>query len=153
MGLLDEIAATRAGTGAPSALVGEFRRTAVLVPRAGEDQLLTAAFGGVRWILAFTDEAALARYALLRESPPGQPWEYVAVLGARLLDAVIPQLGEPGGVAVDVADQDSSMLFPPAPGIVPDEVAVTSDGYGNGAVTGYGGGYAVGLGDEGRGRA
>ncbi|MDJ1137629.1 SseB family protein [Streptomyces iconiensis] len=123
MGLPDEIAATRAGTGNPSALVGELRRTAVLVPRVGEEQLLTAAYGGVRWILAFTDEAALARYALTREAP-GEPWDYAAVLGARLLDAVIPELGEPAGVAVDVADEDGSMLFPPAPGIVPDAVAV-----------------------------
>lgn len=44
--LVGERAATRAGTGDSGALLGEFRRTAVLVPRMGEDQLLTRSFGG-----------------------------------------------------------------------------------------------------------
>ncbi|UNS98432.1 hypothetical protein MMF93_19735 [Streptomyces tubbatahanensis] len=165
MELPDEIAATRAGTGDPAALVGEFRRTAVLVPtvspaggagplgagppdegppdegppdeeRLDGDRLMSAGYGGVRWIFAFTDEAALARFAEeragAREGAPGrhgepaagEPWTYVSVLGARLLDAVIPALGGPAGVAVNAADGDGSMLFPPVRGIVPDEVAV-----------------------------
>nr|MDT0527358.1 AMP-binding protein [Streptomyces sp. DSM 41633] len=44
--------------------------------------------------------------------------------GARLLDEVIPAMGVPAGVAVNVADPDGSMLFPPVVGIVPDAVAV-----------------------------
>lgn len=147
MALVEEIAAVRAGEGDPAALVGEFRRAAVLVPTVGEDELLSASFGGVRWILAFTDEEALARYALLRGAPPGRPWDYAAVLGARLLDAVVPALGEPAGVAVDVADTERSMLFPPAPGIVPDAVAVGADG-GDGDGDGDG---DDGVGDGGRG--
>ncbi|NSC23350.1 hypothetical protein FM076_20235 [Streptomyces albus subsp. chlorinus] len=128
MELLEEIAETRAGTGDPAALVGEFRRTAVLVPTVEEGRLLSAVHGGVRWIFAFTHEAALARFALARGSRPDAEWAYVSVLGARLLDAVVPQLGEPAGVAVNAADEDGSMLFPPAPGVVPDEVAVGGGG-------------------------
>ncbi|MGP3978921.1 hypothetical protein ACTWQF_33890 [Streptomyces sp. 8N114] len=133
MSLVDEIAATRAGTGGPGALLGEFRRAVVLVPRMGGDRLLTRSFGGVRWILAFTDEAALARFARESGGAPDEPWEYVAVLGARLLDAVVPALDGTTGVAVDVADEEGSMLFPPVPGIVPDEVAVGSTAEGEGA--------------------
>ncbi|MGP3973342.1 SseB family protein [Streptomyces sp. 8N114] len=135
MELPEEIAAMRAGTGDPGALLGEFRRAAVLVPTLGPnaDQLLTRSFGGVRWILAFTDEAALARFARESGGAPDEPWEYASVLGARLLDAVIPALDGPTGVAVDVADEDGSMLFPPVPGIVPDEVAVGSTAEGEGA--------------------
>lgn len=33
-------------------------------------------------------------------------------------------MGVPAGVAVNVADPDGSMLFPPVVGIVPDAVAV-----------------------------
>ncbi|GAA2075793.1 hypothetical protein GCM10009801_30760 [Streptomyces albiaxialis] len=128
MGLPDEIAALRAGEGNPGALVGELRRTAVLVLTSGEDGIVTAPYGGVRWILAFTDEEALARYAHARRSPPDASWPYAAVLGARLLDAVVPAQDGPTGVAVNVADEDGSMLFPPVPGIVPDAVAVTEEG-------------------------
>lgn len=49
------------------------------------------------------------------------------VQGARLLDEVIPAMGAPAGVAVNVADPDGSMLFPPVVGIVPDAVAVDAD--------------------------
>ncbi|MFI7241875.1 SseB family protein [Streptomyces qinglanensis] len=126
MDLRAHIAETRAGAGDPATLLGEFRRAAVLVPTAGqlEDRLLARSFGGVHWILAFTDEAALAQFAGRSGAAPDQPWPYVSVLGARLLDVVIPALGRPAGVAVDLADEEGSMLFPPAPGIVPAEVAV-----------------------------
>ncbi|MEC4014875.1 hypothetical protein [Streptomyces sp. H27-D2] len=123
MDLPEEILAMRAGAGDPAALVGEFRRTAVLVPVA-DGGLMSGHFGGVRWLYAFTDEAALARFALARGAAATEEWEYRAVLGARLLDAVVPALEGPAGVAVDVADPESSMLFPPVRGIVPDAVAV-----------------------------
>ncbi|GAA2449712.1 hypothetical protein [Streptomyces macrosporus] len=126
MELVDEIAAMRQGRGNPGALVGEFRRTPLLVPLV-DGGLLTAVFGGVRWIHAFTDEAALARFAQARNVPPDQEWEYVSLLGARLTDAVIPSMDGPGGVAVNAADEDASMLFPPVKGIVPDAVAVDVD--------------------------
>ena len=37
---------------------------------------------------------------------------------------MVPALDGPAGVALDVADEDGSMMFPPVKGIVPDEVAV-----------------------------
>lgn len=123
MGLAEQIAAVHAHTGDPEALVGEFRRTAVLVPVAGGG-LMTAVMGGIRWVYAFTGEESLARFAEARRVPPGEPWEYLELLGARLVDSVIPEMGGPAGVAVDVADEGASMLFPPVKGIVPDEVAV-----------------------------
>nr|WP_155073947.1 hypothetical protein [Streptomyces taklimakanensis] len=104
-------------------MLGEFRRAAVLVPLV-EGGLLTGVFGGIRWIHAFTDEAALARFARTRGAPPDRAWEYAAVLGARLLDVIVPEMDGPAGVAVNVADEDGAMLFPPVKGIVPDAVAV-----------------------------
>ncbi|MDT0548949.1 MULTISPECIES: SseB family protein [Streptomyces] len=143
MELAEHIAAVRAGAGDPAAMVGEFRRTAVLVPVA-DDGFMTAEYGGIRWIYAFTDESALARFATARGSAPGQEWEYAAVLGARLLDVMVPEMGRPAGVAVDVADEDGSMMFPPVRGIVPDEVAVDMDD--DGADGGVGGERAQGAG-------
>ncbi|SFK92612.1 hypothetical protein SAMN05192584_110107 [Streptomyces pini] len=124
--LVGEIAAVRAGRGNPRAMVGEFRRTAVLVPLM-DGLLLTAVHGGIRWIHAFTDEAALARFARLKGAAPGEEWEYAALLGARLLDVVVPSMDGPAGVAVNAADEDGSMLFPPVRGIVPDAAAVDAD--------------------------
>ncbi|WP_443059352.1 hypothetical protein [Streptomyces sp. NBC_00435] len=65
MELTAEIAATRDGSGDPARLLGEFRRAVLLVPLAdGPDGgLMSAASGGIRWIYAFTDEEALARFA------------------------------------------------------------------------------------------
>ncbi|WP_432585952.1 hypothetical protein ABVG11_06935 [Streptomyces sp. HD1123-B1] len=123
MGLSDQIERIRAAEGDPLALVGEFRRTAVLVPIV-DDVLMSAHHQGIRWIYAFTDEPALARFALSRGSAPDEPWDFERVLGARLLDTVVPALAGPAGVAVDVADPEAAMLFPPARGIVPDIAAV-----------------------------
>src|SRR5690606_34293072 len=67
-----------------TALLEAFRDTAVLVPLR-DDGWLTADFGGVRWILAFSDESALARYAVAR-GEGHQEWTYRTVLGHRLLD-------------------------------------------------------------------
>ncbi|WP_405725196.1 SseB family protein [Streptomyces sp. NBC_01537] len=107
-------------------LLGEFRRTAVLVPLDAGGGMWSAELGGIRWIYAFSDEAELARFAAARgarseSADPG--WEFISVLGARLLDVVIPQVGVPTGVALDVAGERPVML-PPVAGIVPDAVAV-----------------------------
>ncbi|UUN27459.1 hypothetical protein [Streptomyces sp. FIT100] len=123
MDLTAEIAAVREGRGDPGRLLGDFRRAVVLAPVAGGG-LMSAESGGVRWLYAFTDEGALARFLGARGAAGDAEWEYVSILGARLLDAVIPSLDGPTGVAVDVADEDASMLFPPVPGIVPEAVAV-----------------------------
>nr|WP_199813853.1 MULTISPECIES: SseB family protein [unclassified Streptomyces] len=107
-------------------LLGEFRRTAVLVPLDGAGDLWSADLNGVRWICAFSDEEALARFALAR-GESGREWAYRTVLGARLLDVMVPMLPGPGGVALDAGSTDG-MLFPPVAGIVPDAVAVDLGG-------------------------
>ncbi|WP_374199328.1 hypothetical protein [Streptomyces sp. ISL-44] len=108
-------------------MLGEFRRSLLLAPLSGvEGGLMSGWQGGVRWIYAFTDEEALSRFAAARGAS-GQEWEYLAILGARLLDAVIPGGDGPTGVAVNVADEEGSMLFPPVVGIVPDAQAVDAD--------------------------
>ncbi|MFB7256134.1 SseB family protein [Streptomyces nojiriensis] len=127
MGLAEEIFAVRGGSGHSGRLLGEFRRTTLLVPlSASEDAGLMSGWqGGVRWIYAFTGEEALARFAGARGAGANaHEWEYVSILGARLVDAVIPTVDGPTGVAVDVADEDASMLFPPVVGIVADAYAV-----------------------------
>ncbi|MEU7059998.1 hypothetical protein [Streptomyces sp. NPDC046197] len=106
-----------------AALLGEFRRTAVLVPLDRDDAPLAGDHGGVRWIYAFSDEAALARFALAR-GEGSRERAYRRVLGARLLDAAVPAAGVPCGVALDVGSDGDGMLFPPVPGIVPDTAAV-----------------------------
>ncbi|MER8096105.1 hypothetical protein ABT002_22585 [Streptomyces goshikiensis] len=141
MALAAEIAAYRVGGGDPGRLVGEFRRAVLLAPLteggAGVDEarggLVSAVSGGIRWLYAFTDEEALARFAEAR-GEAGRQWPYVAILGARLVDAVVPMVDGPAGVAVNVADADGSMLFPPVAGIVPDACAVDLDVDGRGAV-------------------
>ncbi|MET9495357.1 hypothetical protein [Streptomyces sp. NPDC006552] len=120
-------------------LLGEFRRTAVLVPLggdpegaagaggdAGEQAMLTADLNGIRFILAFSDEQALARYARAR-GEFSREWTYRTVLGAKLLDVAVPAAGVPCGVALDCADGPDGMVFPPVMGIVPDEAAVDRD--------------------------
>ncbi|MDL5204298.1 hypothetical protein QQS16_30300 [Streptomyces sp. ALI-76-A] len=120
--LAERIAERRAGIGDPRALVGEMRRSVLLVPSV-DGRLWSARSGGVRWICGFTDEAALARFAL-RHAPGDRPMDYAALLGARIVDEVVPALGEPAGLAVDIASEDGSMFFPPVTGVVADEVAV-----------------------------
>ncbi|MET8677593.1 SseB family protein [Streptomyces sp. NPDC004647] len=118
-----------------AALLGEFRRTAVLVPLVDGDGLWSAESEGIRWIYAFTDEGALARWAMAR-GEADQEWAYRRVLGARLLDVVAPAMGVPCGVAVDVADGADAVLFPPVAGIVPDSVAVNARAVGASAAEG-----------------
>jgi hypothetical protein len=115
-----------------AALLGEFRRTAVLVPLGdeggpdGEPGLLTADFNGIRFLLAFSDEQALARYAQAR-GEFAREWTYRTILGAKLLDVAVPAAGVPCGVALDCADGPDGMVFPPVRGIVPDEAALDRD--------------------------
>ncbi|GGT23297.1 hypothetical protein GCM10010271_28550 [Streptomyces kurssanovii] len=122
--LAERIAERRRGVGDPRALVGEMRRSVLLVPTAGGG-LWSARSGGVRWVCGFTDEAALARFALLQSSGD-RPMDYAALLGARIVDEVVPFLEEPAGLAVDIATEGGSIFFPPVAGIVADGVAVDS---------------------------
>ncbi|MEV7909188.1 SseB family protein [Streptomyces griseus] len=103
-------------------LLGEFRRTAVLVPFDTYGSLWTADQNGVRWICAFSDEEALARFAQA-QGEGKREWTYRTILGARLLDVMVPMLPGPAGVALDAGSTDG-VLFPPVAGIVPDHVAV-----------------------------
>ncbi|MFF3094061.1 hypothetical protein [Streptomyces cyaneofuscatus] len=68
-------------------LLGEFRRTAVLVPFDAYGSLWTADQNGVRWICAFSDEEALARFALA-QGDGAREWTYRTILGALLSSAV-----------------------------------------------------------------
>ncbi|MFI5674777.1 hypothetical protein [Streptomyces cellulosae] len=108
-------------------LLGEFRRTPVLVPLdADSEDPLVGDFGGVRWIYAFSDESALARFAIAR-GEGSREWAYQRVLGARLLDAGVPAVGVPCGVALDVGSEGEGVLFPPVVGVVPDAAAVDAE--------------------------
>jgi hypothetical protein len=107
------------GRGDLRAVVGEFRRSEVLVPVV-DGSLVSVEAGGIRWLFVFTDEAALERFAEARgEAVP----ERVAVYGALLLDQVVPEVGGPVGIAVD-AGSSAGMVLPPVAGIVPDGIAV-----------------------------
>jgi hypothetical protein len=112
-----------------AAVLGEFRRTAVLLPLGADACPLTADFNGVRWIYAFSDEAALARFAVMRGGGAHE-WDYQRLLGARLLDGVVPAVGVPCGVALDVGSAGDEVLLPPVLGVVPDTVAVDADEHG-----------------------
>jgi hypothetical protein len=112
-----------------AALLGEFRRTAVLLPITEDETPLTGDHGGIRWIYAFSDEAALARFAIAR-GEGSREWPYRRVLGARLLDAAVPAAGVPCGVALDVGSEGDGVLFPPVTGIVPDSAALDTETYG-----------------------
>ncbi|MEV4226953.1 hypothetical protein AB0J81_07565 [Streptomyces bobili] len=116
----DDIARTRREF---RALLGAFRRTPVLVPVDEDEAPLTADHGGIRWLYAFSDESALARFAIAR-GEAAHEWPYRRVLGARLLDAGVGATGVPCGVALDVGSDGDGVLFPPVAGIVPDAVAV-----------------------------
>ncbi|MCB5912014.1 SseB family protein [Streptomyces pinistramenti] len=122
MSLAEEVAAFHIGRPDPPAMLGEFRRTAVLIP-AVNDSLLSADMDGIRWLYAFTDEEALTRFAAARDDGPGADWEYVTCTGARLLDVLIPGMDSPTGIALD-AGGEHGMLFPPVAGIVPDAAAL-----------------------------
>ncbi|MFJ1809505.1 MULTISPECIES: SseB family protein [unclassified Streptomyces] len=129
--LAERIAERRSGGDDPRALVGEMRRSVLLVPVA-DGGLWSVRSGGVRWICGFTDEAALARFAV-RHASGDRPMDYAALLGARIVDEIVPTLGEPAGLAVDIATEEGSMFFPPVVGIVPEAVAVDAGRAGEGA--------------------
>ncbi|TVZ95330.1 MULTISPECIES: hypothetical protein [unclassified Streptomyces] len=118
--------------------LGEFRRRRVLVPYGENGAALTVEMSGARWLLVFTDEAALARYARAR-GEGDRSWRYREVWGAAVLDAGVPAVagtGLPCGVLVDAGDGERGLVLPPVVGIVPEGVAV--DGPEMGAVGGSG---------------
>nr|WP_240969355.1 hypothetical protein [Streptomyces sp. HNM0575] len=119
-----------------TAFLDGFRHRAVLVPFDDQGGLWSAELGGIRWILAFSDEKTLTRFAKKGSDPAAgirQPatsetegetgWDYRKVLGWRLLDSVIPAAGRPCGVALDAGSAKGKVL-PPVAGIVPDRATV-----------------------------
>ncbi|NBM20498.1 SseB family protein [Streptomyces sp. GC420] len=100
----------------------DFRDSALLVPLDEHGHLWSAEFGGIRWIAAFSDEEALARFATAR-SEDDREWNYRKVLGRRLLDVVVPAVGGPCGVAIDAGNPDGR-TFPPVMGVVPAAAAL-----------------------------
>ncbi|WP_280723781.1 SseB family protein [Kitasatospora sp. MAA4] len=106
--MTERLAALHAGLIDGPGILSEFRAALVLLPtRSGEP--LAGDAEGVRWLYAFTSEAALARFASAR----GIDGEvaYLTVRGSRVLDAAVPALGVAAGVALDVAG--------PAPFLLP----------------------------------
>lgn len=102
--------------------LADFRGRVVLVPFDERGGLWTAALGGLDWICAFSGDEALARFAEAR-GEAGREWPYRRVIGARLLDEVVPALEFPCGVALNAAGPDG-VVFPPVRGIVPDTAAL-----------------------------
>ncbi|MDQ8707118.1 SseB family protein [Streptomyces sp. LHD-70] len=108
------------------ALIGEFRRSLVLVPLR-DGGVMTGDQAGLRWIFAFTDTDTLTAFAQSRGE--GGEWSFRRVYGARLLDETLAEIDVPCGVAVDIGSE-GAFLLPPAKGIVPDGVAVTEESEG-----------------------
>ncbi|MFJ6757485.1 hypothetical protein ACIQNK_20960 [Streptomyces sp. NPDC091273] len=105
--------------------LADFRSRVVLVPLDARGGLWTAESGGLDWICVFSDEEALARFAEAR-GEGDREWAYRRVVGARLLDEVVPAQDFPCGVALNAAGPDG-YVFPPMRGIVPDAAALDGE--------------------------
>lgn len=108
--LRTEISMVRNGVGDPEALMDGLRRSVLFVPTTLDGAGLVADLEGLRWLYAFTSPAEMAAYFSAREEI-GEPVDFVTVLGERLVDVVIPAMGTPAGIAVDVAGQEP-IMFP-----------------------------------------
>jgi hypothetical protein len=109
--LVDSIAEVYAGTVDGPRLVAAFRDALVVVPTDARDAVLTITDRGLTWVPAFTDTAALARFALAR-GDGAREWAYLTTRGSRLQDVLAPALGRNAGIAVDVGSQ-RPVFFPP----------------------------------------
>lgn len=110
--LRERIAAVHSGTVDGPGLLAAFRDAIVLVPTDANHAVLTFAERGIQWIPAFTDTAALARFAVARGDGQRE-WSYLRAQGARVQDTMVPALGPAAGVAVDVGSE-RPVFFPPA---------------------------------------
>ncbi|MFE5538741.1 hypothetical protein [Streptomyces sp. NPDC056492] len=108
--------------------LSDFRSRVVLVPRDESGGLWTAELGGLLWICAFSSLETLARFADARGDAERE-WPFRRIVGARLLDELIPALDFPCGVALDAAGPEG-IVFPPVRGLVPDSAALDGDGRG-----------------------
>lgn len=111
MTLVDEIARIHSGSIDAARLLAAFRDAVVVVPTDGEESLLTVDDRSIAWVPAFTDTAALARFALAR-GKADQPWQYLTTRGSRVLDTLLPAIDGPAGVAVDVGSPRPVFLPP-----------------------------------------
>ncbi|MFB7981083.1 hypothetical protein [Streptomyces vinaceus] len=105
--------------------LADFRSRVLFVPLDERNGLWTGRFGGLDWIYAFSGEEPLARFALARGEQERE-WPYRRVVGARILDEIVPALDFPCGVAWNVAGPDG-MVFPPLRGFVPEGVALDGE--------------------------
>lgn len=109
---LEQVARLYAGAVDGDALVAGFRDALVVVPTDGHNGILTSDDHGLCWVYAFTDRAALARFAVVR-GEGDRSWSFLTTRGARLLDVVVPATGSAAGVAVDVGSA-RPVFFPPS---------------------------------------
>ncbi|WP_279345465.1 hypothetical protein [Streptomyces sp. AP-93] len=105
--------------------LADFRSRAVLVPLDERGGLWTAELGGLDWLCAFSGKKTLARFAEARGETERE-WPYRRIVGARLLDEVIPALDFPCGVALDTAGP-GGVVFPPVRGLVPNGAALDGE--------------------------
>ncbi|MEW2412880.1 hypothetical protein AB0953_04005 [Streptomyces sp. NPDC046866] len=106
--------------------LADFRSRVLLVPLDERGGLWTSPFGGIDWICAFTGEEHLARFAEAR-GETDREWPYRRLVGARILDEVVPAVDFPCGVAWNPAGPEG-MVFPPLRGFVPDKAALDDEG-------------------------
>lgn len=118
-----EIARVRSGTGDGQSLMPTFRDAVVLLPQTADGPVAAGDYGGLRWLYAFTTETELASWVVARGGDATADQAYVTVRGSRVLDALLPAVGVPTGIAIDVAGA-APMLLPPVRGVVADEQAV-----------------------------
>jgi len=122
--LREQVAMVYTSSPEERALLAAFREALLLVPLGDETTVLTADYGGLHWLYAFTSGTELARYAAVR-GEANREWHYLTVRGRRVLKDFLPGLPQPCGVVLDVAGE-RPMMFPPVRGVVPDTIALNA---------------------------
>lgn len=112
--LIECVADIYSGTVDGPRLIETFGESLVVVPVDARDAVLVIEDRGLTWVPAFTDTAALARFALAR-GDGDRGWSYLTVRGFRLRDVLVPALGRNAGIAVDIGSQRPVFLPPTNP--------------------------------------
>ncbi len=99
------------GDGGGVEVIRAFRESRVFVLADGAG-VRSVDHGGLRWVLAFSGEAAVRTYLTARGEQPVGPVNYLAMYGRRLLDDFLPAADLPAGVALDLG-AERPMLIPP----------------------------------------
>lgn len=106
--LRTEIQLIRGGIGNSVALQRALRESVLFVlPWEDGESVVSAEQNGIRWVYAFTSEAEVARYAVMRDAVPDADVPYLTVRGDRLVDV---RIDAPWGLAVDVAGSQPFLL-------------------------------------------